>query len=47
MIRSTVKIDRRRKPTPTWEPPRDSSTIQRNAESLRIAASLQKEPTRV
>lgn len=45
MIRSTVRPDRRRKPAPTWEPPRDSSPLDRIIKATKLAATL-KEPTK-
>lgn len=40
MIRSSVKIDRRRKPSPSWEPPRSSSTLQRIEAAMKTAQTL-------
>lgn len=45
MIRSTVRPDRRRKPAPVWEPPRDSSPLDRIIKVTKLATTF-KESTK-
>lgn len=43
MIRSSTRIDRRRKQAPAWEPPsREPSVSQRIGNALRLADSLKR-----
>lgn len=50
MIRTSTRIDRRRKPTPVWEPPTILAPMsQRIGNALRLADTLKripKEPSR-
>lgn len=40
LYRSTVKVDRRKRPAPRWEPPASPEESRRIAESLRLLQTM-------